>query len=144
ESGRAGVMAPIAPWMERLLRQTPSFLGLLEELEVGKARRAIEEAQVDRANGTVPVLGDDELGDALLVGVLIVVLVAVDEHHDVGVLLDRAGFAEVRKHRAMVRTGFDGARELGQGNDRDVELAGKALESTGDLRDLLHAVVRAP
>jgi hypothetical protein len=50
------------------------------------------------------------LGDALLVGVLgVVILVAVDEHHDVGVLLDRAGVAEVGQDRPLVVAGLDGA-----------------------------------
>ena len=41
------------------------------------------------------VLGHDDLGGAEVVRLGVVHLVAVEEHHDVGVLLDRAGFAQV-------------------------------------------------
>ncbi len=43
-------------------------------------------------------------------GILVVVLVAVDEHDDVGVLLDRARLAQVGEDRALVRAALD-ARE---------------------------------
>src|SRR5690349_13193234 len=51
-----------------------------------------------------------------------IILLAEDEHHDVGVLLDRARFAQVREHRPLVVALLDGARELGERDDRDVEL----------------------
>ena len=87
--------------------------------------------------------GDDELGDALLLGILVVLVFAINEHHDVRILLDRSGFAKVREHRAVIGARFDRSRELGEGNDRNIELAGEALESARDLRDLLHAVFGA-
>src|SRR5699024_3097392 len=50
-----------------------------------------EELELERTRGTVSLLADDDLGQALVLGVfLVVVLVAVDEHDDVRVLLDRA------------------------------------------------------
>src|SRR6266498_3317291 len=49
------------------------------------------ERQLDVADGAVALLADDDLGDAGLLGLVLVVdLVAVDEHDDVGVLLDGA------------------------------------------------------
>src|ERR1700682_2337197 len=45
------------------------------------------EAEVHGAGGPVPVLGDDDLGDARGVG-LVVVALAVQKDHDVGVLLN--------------------------------------------------------
>src|SRR3546814_9590672 len=72
-----------------------------------------------------------------------VILVAVDEHDDVGVLLDRAGLAQVGELRALVLALLDGARELREGEDRHIEILGQGLEAAGDLRDLLHAVVGA-
>src|SRR5258707_15615475 len=43
-----------------------------------------------------------------------VVLVAIDEHHHVGVLLDSAGVAEVRQLRPLVGLLLDRAAELAQ------------------------------
>jgi len=48
------------------------------------------EPEVDRAGGAGTVLGDDDLGHALGLAARVVDLVAVQEHHDVGVLLNRA------------------------------------------------------
>ena len=50
------------------------------------------EGEHDLADRPVAVLGDDDVGLAGALGVLLVVLLAVDEHHQVGVLLDLAGF----------------------------------------------------
>ena len=97
--------------------------------QVGELRVPLEERQLDRAGRPVAVLGEDQLGDALRVRLLaVVVLVAVDEHHEVGVLLDRARLAEVGEHRPLVVALLDGAGELRQGDDRHVELARQHLE----------------
>ena len=61
----------------------------------------------DRA---VAVLGEDQLGAARVLGVLVVVVVAVEEADEVGVLLDRAGLAQVGEDRALVGR-CSGARE---------------------------------
>ncbi|MDF2782518.1 MAG: hypothetical protein K0S96_2323 [Geminicoccaceae bacterium] len=123
------------------------------------------EGELDRADRAVALLGDVEIGDAAAVlvalpplavllvvllvaltgarlglGALQVVLVAVDEHHHVGVLLDRAGFAQIRELRPLVLALLDRARELGERQDRDVELLGDRLQALGDLGDLLHPV----
>ena len=90
----------------------------------------------------VAVLGDDQVGDPLALGLLVVVLVAVDEHHEVGVLLDRAGLAQVREHGPLVRALLDAAVELRERDHRALELARERLEAAGDLADLLDAVVR--
>ena len=88
------------------------------------------------------MLGEDHLGETLRVGLLaVVVLVAVDEEDEVGVLLDRAGLAEVGEDRALVLALLDGARELGERDDRHVEVAGEHLQRARDLRDLLHPVL---
>ena len=93
-----------------------------------------------RPGGAVAVLGDDQLGDAgLVVGV--VVLGAVEEEDDVGVLLDGARLAEVGHPGAAVLAVLDGPVELREGDDRDVQLAGERLEPPADLGDLLLAAV---
>src|SRR3954447_826245 len=57
--------------------------------EVGEQGVLLAERELHGVGGAGAVLGDDQLRDALVgLGVLDVVLVAVDEHDDVGVLLD--------------------------------------------------------
>ena len=53
------------------------------------------------ADRAVALLGDDDLGGALLGG-LVVDDGAVEEHDHVGILLDGAGFAQVGHHRPLV------------------------------------------
>jgi hypothetical protein len=48
---------------------------------------------------------------------IIVVFLAIDEHHHVGVLLDRARLAQVRQLRALVLAVLHLARQLGQRDD---------------------------
>ncbi len=59
-----------------------------------------------------------------------VVGLAIDEHHDVGVLLDRARFPKVGELRALVFALFDRTRQLGQRDDRDRQLLGRAPSAT--------------
>ena len=74
------------------------------------------------------MLGDDHLREPLLVRLLTsVVLVAVDEADDVGVLLDRSRLAQVREYGALVVALLDGPRELRHRDDRYVEVAGEHL-----------------
>ena len=81
------------------------------------------------------MFGDDELGFAayvVAVGVGVgveVILGAVDEAHDVGILLDGARLTQVAELGAFaVGAVFDAAIELRQGDDGDVELFGQLLE----------------
>src|SRR5207302_3845434 len=69
----------------------------------------------------------------------VVELLTIDETHDVGVLLDRPGLAQVRQLGAPVLAAplLGGARELGQRHHRHVQLLGQGLERAGDERDLL-------
>src|SRR5436305_2904055 len=74
-------------------------------VHVGELRIAGQESEHDLTHGTVPVLGDDDVGLARPFGVAVVVLVAVDEHDEVCVLLDSTAFAKVRQQRlpAVIR-----------------------------------------
>ena len=56
------------------------------------------EEELDTAGGTTAVLGYDEIGDVLVLGIWIVVILAVKEHDDIGILLDRTRFAEIGEH----------------------------------------------
>src|SRR5690606_4473059 len=78
---------PDGRWATGLLAAAEVILG-----EVFKAGVLAEEGQPAGADGAVALLADDHLGDALVLGILVVDLVAVDEQDDVGVLLDGAGF----------------------------------------------------
>jgi RimJ/RimL family protein N-acetyltransferase len=55
---------------------------------VGELREVVEERQPRRTGGPVAVLRHDHLGRAALIRLRVVDLVAVQEHHDVRVLLD--------------------------------------------------------
>jgi Insertion element 4 transposase N-terminal/Transposase DDE domain len=70
-------------------------------------------------------------------------LVAVNEEHHVSVILDGPRFAQVRELGHLHGAALDGARELGQRQNRDVEFLGDPLEAATDLGDLLLAHVLA-
>ncbi len=77
------------------------------------------------------MLGEDHLRHALLVGLLAeVVLVAVDEEDEVGILLEAARLAEIGEDRPLVVSLLDRTRELREREDRDVEVACKDLQAT--------------
>src|SRR5260370_29317737 len=73
-----------------------------------------------------------------------IVFLAEDEHDHVGVLLDRAGFAQVGELRALVVAVLDGTPQLPQRQHGNVELLGERLQSAGDLRALLHPSLDPP
>ena len=77
----------------------------------------------------------------LLVGV--VIFLAVDEQHDVGVLFDGTGFAQVGELGPLVVALLHGTAELGQGEHRHLQFLGQCLQAAGDLGDFLHAVLAA-
>ena len=115
-------------------------------VHVGEARLLLEETQVDVAHGAITMLGDDDLshagrGHAVFVLVDAIILRTVDESYDVGVLLDGARLAQVRK-LGTLRTAahLRGAAQLRQGDDRHVELLGDGLERTRYESHLLLAV----
>src|SRR4051794_22787065 len=113
---------------------------LLLARPVGELGVVLEEDQADRPDRAVAVLREDQLGSARVLGLGVVVVVAVQEPDDVGVLLDRPGLSEVGEDGPLVRPLFGGAGELRDADDRNLELAGKDLQSTAELRDLLHAI----
>ena len=79
----------------RVPRDSPE--GLISEAvrrEILELCELALECQRHFSNGPVTLLGDDQFGDAGVFGLGVVV--AVEEHHDVGVLFDGAGLAQVR------------------------------------------------
>src|SRR2546421_12060457 len=81
--------------------------------QVRELRVPLEERELDRVGRPVPVLGQDHLSQALLIRFLVVVLVAVDEHDEVGILLYRTAFTQIGKDRPLVVALLDRTRELG-------------------------------
>src|SRR5215212_2590402 len=112
-------------------------------VHVGELRVAAQEREDDLPDWAVAVLGDDDVRLARTLGLTLgVVLVAIDEHDDVGVLLDLARLAQVRQQRLLVRSRLDRARELRHRDHRHLQLAREHLEAAADLADLLDATVR--
>src|SRR6266571_3958320 len=85
-----------------------------------------EEGQLDRADGAVALLENDDFGHAFFGRVRRIDLFAVDREDEVGVLLDRTGLAQVRHDRAL-RAGalLDRARELRECHHGNLELLGE-------------------
>src|SRR5215216_7303151 len=111
--------------------------------EGGELGVLLHPGELDLAGRTVAVLADDDLGDALVVGVGVVVLVAVEEHDHVGILLEGSRIAKVREQRALVVALLDGATELRYRQHWHVEVAGEDFEAAADLGYLLLAVLGA-
>src|SRR5680860_167977 len=145
---RTTVRPPPRPAMSRTRRRTPDRssrplpagafpvvgasgrVGTLVRLHVGEARVALDEGQLGLADGTVPLLADDDLGDALVGAVLVVDLVPVDEEDEVGVLLDGPRFPEVGEDGTLVPgTLLHLPRELRKCQDGDVQVAREDLEA---------------
>jgi hypothetical protein len=63
----------------------------------------MQKREMELSGGAVALLGDDDLGLALHVFIVaVVVLLAVDEGDHVGVLLDGAGLAQVAEQGLLV------------------------------------------
>ena len=92
-----------------------------------------QEGEANRADGAVTLLTNDELGRAAIGAIGVVHLVAIDKQDQVGILLNRARFPQVRHDRPLVGTLFKGAVELREGDDRHMQFFGQALQRTGDL-----------
>ena len=75
-----------------------------------------------------------------------IVFLAIDEHDDVGILLDRPRFAKIGELRPLVLAVLHGAGKLGEREHRNVELLRQRLEAARDLGNLLDPalVARVP
>ena len=94
-------------------------VGAVEGFE---ARVLLGEKELDGIGRAVALLGDEELGLVLKVGIVaVVILGAVNEGDDVGVLLDGAGLAQVAELRLGVfaAAAFGSTAELGEGANSD-------------------------
>src|SRR3954453_23009910 len=89
------------------------WLGAAAEAGVGFVE---DEADVE-AGGAVAVFADEEVGFAGAGAVGVVVVLAVEEADQVGVVLDVAGLAQVGHGGAFVGAVVDVAVELGERDD---------------------------
>src|SRR2546425_930688 len=129
---------------------TDGLGGRFARCVVVEARVLLLEEELDRSRRAVALLPHDELRDPLdafvRLGIdrAVVELLAIDEAHDVGVLLDGSGLAQVRELRAPVLAAALLRRpgELRQGDHRNVQLLGQRLERAGDEGDLLLPALR--
>jgi len=97
---------------------------VIERLQVGKARVVFEEAKRDRANRSISVFGYDHLGEVLLFRLVVEFVLAMDEHNNVLVQLDRSRFTQVGKLRPVaVRLSI--ARESCDSAQPEHQLAGQ-------------------
>ena len=103
---------------------------------LGAAGPALVEVLHGRRHGVGGVAAhqDDDVGrgDVLQREVRVV----DEQDHQVGVLLQRTGLAEVGQHRPLVGALLRTAVELRERHHRDFELLGQQLELAGELRDL--------
>ena len=122
--------------METSYIQTPEaasyFLAyfLMRAIQADEFIEIFKESQLYRAYRTVPLLGDNNLNNVLLLGLFIVVIVTVQERNDIGILLDRTGFPQVGHHRTLVLPLLYAPAELGQGDNGNVQLPGNLLQRT--------------
>ncbi len=120
-----------------------SLIWIMQALQRFEGRGVFLEVELDFADRSVTVLGDDHVHDIFVRGVGLVAILAREEDHNVSVLLDGSGFAEVGEFRDLILTRFDASRKLRERHNRDIEFAGELFEAAGNFRDFLDAVVAA-
>src|SRR5947207_5515126 len=101
------------------------------------------------ASGPVALLADDQLGFDPFAGVsllarLLAPPLAVDENHDVGILLDRTRLTQVPELRRTTPMLLRRAAELGKRQHRNAQLFGDAFELARNVTDLLSSILKAP
>jgi hypothetical protein len=102
------------------------------------------ESQLERARHAVALLPNRYLGRAVTRADVVVRSRARYEKDEVAVLLNRPALPEVGQLRLPVAGAFlDFAIELGNGNDRNIELLGQVFETAADLCHLLNPVFEA-
>ena len=90
----------------------------LDARHVCEARVHPLEGDGDLVGRAVAVLGDDEVSFARARVVAVIGGFAVQQDHDVGVLLERPRLTQVGERRLLVGALFRSAVELGEGDDR--------------------------
>ena len=69
---------------------------------------------------------------------------AEDEHDDIRILFNRPGFTQVGQKRPLIFAGFDLTAQLGQHDDRDIQLFGHDFQTARDFGQRLDAIFLMP
>src|SRR5260370_1284852 len=102
-------------------------------LLLGHVREARQVQLVRDGNGlgrTVAVLGQNQVCLSGSGAVAVVTIGAVDEDHQIRILLQLTGFAQVRELRELVGALFGASVELADGDHRHVEFLGQQLHQS--------------
>src|SRR6185312_11035624 len=122
--------------------------------QIGEAREAVIKIKIDLVGRAVAVLFHQHFRPSMGAFAFLqpfgvigrrgigfarfqVIFLAIDEHHHVGVLLDRAGFAQIGQYRPLVVARIHAAGQLRERQDRHVQFLGKCFQTLGDFSDLL-------
>src|ERR1051326_5337460 len=91
----------------------------------------VQEHQIHGAHRAVALFGNDQLGESLqILAVAVVHLFTEDEADQIGVLLDRAGFAEVAQLGPVIALArLDGAAQLREHHHRHAQLLRQQFEA---------------
>lgn len=71
-------------------------------LKIHELIKFFPEGEFDGTGRTIPLLGDDDLDRVRIFRFFVVVIIAVQESDDIGILLDRSGFPDIGHHRPFV------------------------------------------
>ena len=91
---------------------TENLLGEEFWREVIESRVFALELQFTGANFAIALLANDDFSDPFVWAFFVVVLIAVDEQNDVGILLDGAGLSEIGVHGALIGSLFNTTIQL--------------------------------
>src|SRR5437016_8758711 len=112
---------------------------IVEALEL---REAVVEEEFLPPDRAIAMFTHENIGNALPFGILVIYVLTVNEHDDVGILLDRTALTEIRQHGNRGLSGFHRTTELRQRDDRHVELLGQGFQRARNIGDFLLAGFR--
>ena len=81
----------------------------------------IDEGQSAFANWAIPLLPNEDFRYPAIFGIPVIHFIAVDEHHDIGVLLNRSTVPQITENRSLVGAIIDASIELREGQNGDSE-----------------------
>ncbi len=110
-----------------------------------KSRQPATKYEFNLVGGAVALLGDQDVGHVALFGrgIQVEKTGPVNEHDHVGILLDGARFAQVRKLRPALFA-FRRARQLAKHQHGNLQFLGETFQSAGDAGDFFLAGVESP
>src|SRR6516162_1165183 len=108
-----------------------------------KTGEAAPENELDLVGRAVALFGDKDIGHVALFGggVEIEEIAAIDEHDNVGVLFDRAGFVKIGQLGAAL-VAFGSTGELAEDQDGSLQFLGEAFEPARNAGDFFLAGIK--